>query len=254
MANDILGDILKVRTHGRLFNSCGLTAELIFFRGLQQSMMDMYDNPSLVHDIMAFLRDAMIDELTTYEKQNVLTLNNGPDDWTPSGGVGATDELPAEDFAGSVRLKDMWVFSESQEFIGVSPAQFEEFVLPYQLPIMKLFGKVNYGCCEPLDKKFDILFKSIPNLRRLSISPWCDRQIAADRIKRNYIYSYKPNPSFICSPQPDYDSAMNQLAETMKIAKDCCLEIVMKDTHTFKNDPQRIKKWTTDASSLAQEI
>lgn len=124
MAEDILGDILRVRIHGTLWWSCGMTWTLINLRGLEQVMLDMYENPELVHRLMSFLRDARLHELETFEREGVLSLNNGPDDYTGSGGVGATDELPADDFDRQVRMSDMWVVGESQEFVGVGPDLF----------------------------------------------------------------------------------------------------------------------------------
>lgn len=251
VANDIFGDVLKVSIHGRLWATLGLTSNLIFLRGLEQTMMDTYDDPALLHRLMSFLQAATLHELEDYERQGVLAANNRADDWVASGGVGATDELPAKDFAGAIRCKDMWGHCESQEFVNIGPAQFEEFVLPYQIPIMKRFGLINYGCCEPLDKKFDLLIGKVPNIRRFSVSPWADREIAAAKLQDKYIYSYKPNPAIICGEKPNFEKARKDLRETMEIAKGCRLEIVMKDTMTFHNDPTRIKQWSQMASQLA---
>ncbi len=254
LATDIFGDLLNVAIRGRLWASVGLTSSLIFLRGLEQTMMDTYDNPALIHRLMSFLQAATLHELEDYERQGVLTGNSGADDWVASGGVGATDELPAKDFAGAVRCKDMWGHCESQEFANIGPAQFDEFALPYQLPIMKRFGLINYGCCESLDKKFDLLIEKVPNIRRFSVSPWADREIAAEKLGDKYIYSYKPNPATICGEKPDFEKARKGLRETMEIARGCRLEIVMKDTMTFHNDPSRIKEWSRMASQLARDF
>lgn len=253
LAEEVLGDILRVRVQGSLFWTCGMTWTLINLRGLQQVMLDMYEDPGLLHRLMAFLRDATMHELETYEREGVLSLNNGPDDYAGSGGVGATSELPAPDFGGRVRTKDMWVLGESQEFVGVGPDQFYEFALQYQLPLLNRFGLVCYGCCEPLDHKFDLIIEHIPRLRRVSVSPWCDRKLAAEKLGDRYIYSWKPNPAIICGGAPDYDAVQRNIRETIRIADGCCLEIVMKDTHTFQGEPERISRWTEIASRLATE-
>ena len=75
----------------------------------------------------------------------------------------------------------MWGFGESQETVGVSPEMFAEFVLPYQLPILERFGLNCYGCCEPLDKRWEYV-KQIPRLRRVSVSPWSNRAFMAERL------------------------------------------------------------------------
>jgi len=247
IANDIFGDILRVRQHGSLGWTTGLTMQLIYLRGLDQSMLDMYDNPQLLRDIMTFLRDNFLREARFLQDEGVLSLNNAADSYVGSGGLGLTDQLPAADYDGQVRLKDMWCLCESQEFVGVGPELFEEFALRYQLPIVSNFGLVCYGCCEPLDKKFDLILSNIPNLRRVSVSPWCNRQIAAEKLTNKYVYSWKPAPSMICTPTVDWDAARKVIRETLSIARNCCVEMIMKDTHTFAGDPTRIGKWTAIA-------
>ncbi|MFW9973613.1 MAG: hypothetical protein ACFFDF_25760, partial [Candidatus Odinarchaeota archaeon] len=47
------------------------------------------------------------------------------------------------------------------------------------------FGLLSYGCCEPLDQKFDVVIRSFPNLRRISVAPWTNREVAAARLRRS---------------------------------------------------------------------
>ena len=253
LAGHLLGDLLSVRVHGSLWWTVGLTQQLVFLRGLDQVMYDMYDRPEFLHRMMAFLRDDMMQVLDRYETEGVLSLNNGPDDYAGSGGVGCTDELPAQDFDGKVRCRDMWALGESQETVGVGPQQFEEFVLPYQLPLMKRFGLVSYGCCEPVDKRLDMLFRDVPNLRRVSVSPWSDRQLAAEKLAGRAIFSWKPNPALVCAPKPDWDEVDRVTRETVQMARGCCLEMILKDTHTFCNDPDRVGKWVQTVRRIAEE-
>jgi hypothetical protein len=253
LAQSIFRDILDVRAHGPLWWTCGLTWTLINLRGLEQVMVDMYENPGLLHRLMAFLRDAKLHELEALEREGALSLNNGPDDYVGSGGVGATRELPAEGFGGRVRMQDMWVLGESQEFVGVGPSLFDEFALQYQLPILNRFGLVCYGCCEPLDHKFDLIIGHIPRLRRVSVSPWCDRGLAAQKLGDRFVYSWKPNPATICGPSVDYEALERDVRTTLEMTPGCCIEMVMKDTHTFQGDPTRIGRWCAMASRLAAQ-
>jgi hypothetical protein len=65
---------------------------------------------------------------------------------------------------------------------------------------MKRYGLNYYGCCEPLDRKIDILEK-IPNLRKISMSPWVDLERATRNVGREYAVSWKPNPDiFVRAP------------------------------------------------------
>ncbi len=253
LANELFGDLLPARVHGRLFVMIGLAEQLAYLRGIEQTMIDLFDNPELLHETMAFLRDAKLHELDLYEAENLLTLNNEAHDHIAQGGLGITDELPADDFAGTVRLCDLWGTDASQEFSGVGPDPFDEFLLQYQAPVLERFGLVSYGCCEPLDHNFELLCRRLPKLRRVSVSPWCNREKAAEALTDKYLYAYKPNPALICGPDAHLETAEEQLRETMEIAKECHLEVIMKDTHTFHNDPHRITQWTKMATRLARE-
>ncbi len=250
LAEDILGDLLTVCRYGEAFCRAKLTRVLIHLRGFQQMLLDMYDNPELMHRLVAFLRDDFLREWQIYEREGVLTLNNQPDSVLGSGSLGCTDLLPARGFTGQVRMQDMTCWGESQETVGVGPQQFFEFVLSYQLPLLNRFGQVDYGCCEPLDHKFDLLIQHIPRLHSLAVSPWCNRKLAAEKIGDRYVYVWKPNPSLLCSPDPDFDLIERDFRQTLEAARGCCLVIAMKDTSTFQNDPHRLTRWTDLASQL----
>lgn len=252
---ELLGDILCVRKVGKRYWRYGLTRVLIHMRGLTNMMLDMYDHPGLLHELMAFLRDDFMQELDVMEQAHGIGSNNTPDSVNGTGGLAITTSLPAEGgLGGHPTLQDVWCWGESQETVGVGPQQFGEFVLDYQLPLLERFGLVAYGCCEPLDHKIDLLIERVPNLRWVSVSPWANRELLAQKIGRNYVYVYKPNPSLICSPDPDWQAAEREVRETLSIARGCPIHIVMKDTHTFHNDPQRITRWAEIASHAVREM
>ncbi len=81
-AQEVLGDILTVRQVGKMGWRHGLSRVLIHMRGLEQMMLDMYDNPPLLHRLMAFLRDDFLHEIDVLERANALSLNNTPDNIT----------------------------------------------------------------------------------------------------------------------------------------------------------------------------
>lgn len=252
-AKEMFGDLLNVRVRGTPYWTMGLTQDLIFLRGLDQIMMDVYDNPQLLHDMMAFLRDARMAELDTLEREGQLYLNNEPEDYAGSGGLGYTSELPQKDFAGKVRTQDLWALAESQEFVGIGPEQFNEFALQYHAPVINRFGLACYGCCEPLHAKLDMVKKAIPRLRRVSVSPWYDIHKAAEGLQDKYVYSWKANPALICSPNPDWSLTEKATREMLQATRGCCVEMIMKDTHTFHHDKTRIRRWAQIALKLAKE-
>jgi hypothetical protein len=160
-------------------------------------------------------------------------------DYTGSGGVGYTREL--EPAGERVMLRDLWGFSESQETVGVSPAMFGEFIFPYQMPLLEQFGLNCYGCCEPVHLRLEYLLR-IPRLRRVSVSPWCDQQIMADALRGKAVFSRKPNPALVCVGN-DEAVIRRDLRQTLQIAGRGALEIIMKDTHTVENHPERLSRW-----------
>lgn len=70
----------------------------------------------------------------------------------------------------------------------------EEFSLRFERPVLARFGLTYYGCCEPLHRKIAML-RSIPNLRKISMSPRADLAVAAASVGRDFVLSYKPNPA-----------------------------------------------------------
>jgi len=136
----------------------------------------------------------------------------------------------------------MWGFGDSQETGSVSPRMFEEFVFPYQLPLLERFGLNCYGCCEPLDERWKIV-KNIPGLRRVSVSPWSDLGKMAENLQDNYIFSMKPNPADLAVSNMNEEAIRKKVKEALAITKGCIVEILMKDNHTIGNNPDNIINW-----------
>jgi hypothetical protein len=252
LAEEIFDGTLKVRLKTGWWWSLGMTWTLVNLRGLSQMMFDITDHPDDFHRIMAFLRDGYLAKLDFLQKHRLLSLNNDGT-YVGSGGFGWTHQLPQKDFNGQVRTQDMWGFSESQETVGVSPKMFAEFIFPYQLPVLSRFGLNCYGCCEPVDSRWQYLEK-IPNLRRVSVSPWANLSRMAEYLGNRYIYSMKPNPADLAVPVFDEDRIRQNLREAMKITRNCHLEVIMKDNNTIHNEPYRAIRWVKIAREEAERV
>lgn len=242
LAESIFGDLLKVRVKGMWWWTLGLTWPLILLRGLETYMLDFYMFPDELHRLMGILRDGHLAKLDFLEKNNLLPDNT--DMYVGSGGFGYTTQLPQPDFTGITRCKDLWGFCESQETVGVDPELFAEFVLPYQIPILERFGLNCYGCCEGLDMRWDYI-RTIPNLRRVSVSPWANEEKMAEQLGSDYIFSRKPNPARLSLSDMDRDSIRSELRKTLDIAtaNNCIIELIMKDNNTLGNNPQNVIDW-----------
>jgi len=253
LAGELFGDILPARLRGGFWWSMGLTWSAIQLIGLEQLMLLPYDNPKGLHRLMKWLSDEMLNVILWHEREGLLTLKNETD-YVGSGGVAYTDELPQKDWKPGmpVRLMDIWGFGESQETVQCSPAMFAEFVLPYQAPLLERFGLNCYGCCEGVHLRMDDILRRVPRLRRVSVAPWADQRIMAEKLAGKCVFSRKPNPALICVDF-DEDAIRKDLRETLSIAGALALEIIMKDTHTVQNQPQRVTRWVQMALEEAQE-
>jgi hypothetical protein len=245
------GDILPVELRGEHWWTTGLTQTAINLIGLEPLMLAMYDNPAGLHRLMAFLRDEFMHYLDWFEGQGLLSLNN-ENDYIGSGSIGYTNELPKTK-AHRVTTADLWGLCESQETVGVSPKLFEEFIFPYQEPIIQRFGLSYYGCCEPLHTRVKII-KKLPNLRRVSISPWCDQEIMVRELGNSYIHCRKPSPTLISTEVFDEETIRADLRNTLRIVGHCPVELVMKDVHTLSNQPARLGRWVALAREVCTEF
>jgi hypothetical protein len=253
LAQEVFGDLLDVRLRGIWWWTLGMTWDFIKLRGLENFMVDMYDRPEWVHRLMAFLRDGTLRKLDFLETHGLLALNT-EGTYVGSGGFGWTRQLPRKDFDPQrVRTIDMWGFAESQETVGVSPAMFEEFVFPYQKPILERFGLNCYGCCEPIDPRWHVV-KDFPRLRRISTSPWADRSRMRDMLGRDYVMSLKPSPSPLAVPYLDEKEVRRQIREDLQTTKGCRVELIMKDNHTIGGNPKNVTTWCRIAREEAERL
>ena len=136
--------------------------------------------------------------------------------------------------------------------MGLSPAMWEEFVLEYHLPFLERFGLNCFGCCEPLHDRLEILKSRVPRLRRISISAWADRAIAAESLQDQYIYSWKPNPAHLAAIHFDAEALRRHIRETLEITRGCVVEMILKDTHTCNHHPDRFDLWAQIAQEEAE--
>lgn len=249
-AQDLFGDILDVQLKGISHVSFHLMQVYVYLRGLEQVMMDMYDNPQMLHDAMAFLEEGYRGLIRQYVDLDLLSLNNDGT-YHSSGGVGYTDELPKPDYdPAHIRPCDMWASAEAQEMAQVSPAMHAEFILPYEKRLLAPFGLNGYGCCEDLTQKLDDVL-TIPNLRRISISPFANVERCAEKLGNRYIFSWKPHPAHLVGDF-DPDKIRQYIRHTLEVTRGCVVEMILKDTHTCENHPERFTRWTEIAQELVQ--
>ena len=222
---------------------------LIRWWGIEQAMLDLIERPDLVHAAVDRMVDAWMMELDQFEAQNLLALD-GNNTRIGSGGYGYTSQLPGANFDPAwVRPHNMWGCSNAQIFSEVSPKMHWEFALEHDLRWLKRWGLAYYGCCEPLSGKIDIL-RRIPNLRKISVSPWCNTRRMVEQVGPDYVLSRKPSPAIFAEDTWHPDRARADLLEFLEAAGGRChIEFIMKDISTVRYQPQRLWEW----AALAME-
>jgi hypothetical protein len=249
IAEEVFSAILTVRLKGIWWWSLGLTWPAATLRGLDKMLYDFTDHPDELKQLLATISAAYLEKLDYLQANDLLSLNNDGT-YVGSGGYGFTNELPQPDFSGHVRCSDLWGFTESQETVDVSPDMYEEFVFPYEKPLMERFGLTCYGCCEPLHARWHVVRRH-HNLRRVSCSPWADLKRMAQNLQDRYVLSLKPNPATIATPQIDEEAIRQDLRKAIDATQDCHVEIIMKDNHTLGNTPENAVRWCRIAQEEA---
>jgi hypothetical protein len=96
--------------------------------------------------------------------------------------------------------------------------------------------------------------KEIPNLRRVSVSPWAEIGDMAEKLEDQYIFSMKPSPTDLAMPSFDEERIRAELRDALQKTRHCRVEVIMKDNHTIGNDPQRVVRWVQIARQEAEAL
>jgi len=250
--SEIFDGVIPVRKVGVKQTSIAPWDILVCLTGVEEVLTDMCTRPDYVHRLIDRLTQGFTHRLDRYEELNILGLNN---DTYLGGGYDYTDELPPPDYdPAHVRPRDMWGRTMSQIFSSVSPAMHEEFALRYECRWLNRFGLTYYGCCEPLDKKVDILRKNVPNLRKISMSPWIDLDEAAENVRADFVFSYKPNPAVLAEDNWSPQRVRRDLSATLRRLRGMHVEIVMKDISTVRYRPERLWDWARIACEVSEQF
>lgn len=248
---ELVGDILPIHvTRSTVYPVWGGTdlseaAGALF--GLEEFIYHIIDEPQMVHRFMAFTRDAVLANLKQGEAAGDWST---ADSWyynTPA----TCDALPdAEPNAYGAKLKDLAWFSHAQEFDAIGPEHFEQFLFAYQKPILDLFGKVTYGCCDTLDTKLPLL-RGLDNLGKIVSGPLSDPACYPEMFGEDCVISWRPVASHIASPWFDEQAQRHQLREGLAKLRGCQVEVFMHEPMTVQGDVNRIKRWVEIAREEA---
>lgn len=237
-AQEAFGDILPARHTGKSL-TCWLTQDLVHIMGMSNMCYSLYDYPDELIQVLNQLADDYIRFFEKWQDSGLLYPTAGYEELN-QGSICLSDELPSE---GPVTLDQIWLHMDSQETINVSKDMFETiFWEPYK-KVAQRFGLVSFGCCDPLERLWPCL-SQLTNLRKASISPWTDEAYMGEVLRgRKTIYQRKPSPNYIGVGEAlDENAWRDHVTATLKYAKDCHVELTIRDAYTIHNNIDKAKR------------
>ncbi len=248
-AHAIFDGVLGVRMQGQ-FPVFAPWDRIVVWRSPEHAILDLMDRPEFCHQLMARLTEVHLSLLNQLEAQGLLGVGQHTIHCTGA----YSDELPAPGYdPARPRAKDLWTFGMAQVFSTVSPAMHQEFWLHYARSWFSRFGLGYYGCCEPLDTKVDLI-RHVPNVRKISMSPWVEVERGAAKIGPDFVFSRKPNPALLAVDTWDPARVEQDLRETVEACArhGCPVELIQKDISTVCYQPQRLWEWAEIARRVVE--
>lgn len=239
MIEDVIGDILPTKLVSHCLYATP-TQHVVHMMGMENMLYALYDYPELFKEMMDRIANDYIAFFKYLEAENLLLQNHSYETLT-QGSLCFYDE-PEKHY--QIKTTDMWGYLDSQETVGMSPEMFHEFIFPCYKRIADLYGRLSYGCCEPVSAFWDDI-KTLNNLKKISVSPWCDEEFMAEQLKNSgIIYLRKPNPNYLgVGKTLDEPSFREHIEKTLKTAKGCNLEIAQRDVYTINHDIGKVKRY-----------
>jgi hypothetical protein len=212
--------------------SDGIANKAVHLMGMQELFLQMIANPDAVHRLLTFFAEENLARGAWEEDQGLLTLNNDGNQGYCSGSSQYSDEIPGRPLAAGERIlsTDRYGYLEAQEATGLSPEMFGEFLMPHFRKLAAKFRLFKFGCCEPVHSLMGHL-QTLPSLRKVSVTPWCDQKALAAVCRPDIIWSRKPVPLKLCGATFDPVVFRAHLQETLDIGQGFFIEFVFRDTN-----------------------
>jgi len=246
-AQEIFGDLAPIKMVGVTFH-LGVWDKISTYMGVDECYYAFYDAPELLHAVMERMTASTIAGI---EAANAMALHNDHATLCHCSHIFTDELLPGCGGGLGPVSQNCWSFGLAQLMTAVSPELFEEFELPYISRMATHFGAIYYGCCDRLDDRLDLV-KRIPNLRKVSCSPWSRRENFAEQLGPALVFSAKPNPAYLADSTMDDTVVRQELADYYALSKQhgLSLELLLKDVSTVNNQPGRLTRW----AEIAMEV
>jgi len=212
--------------------SDGIANKAVHLMGMQELYLEMAMHPEPVHRLLTWFAEDNLALGEWEEEQGLLLLNNDGNQGYCSGSSQFTDEIPGRQLLAGERIRstDRYGYLEAQEAVGLSPAMFDEFLMPHFTRLAAKFRLMKFGCCEPVHDLMPHLRK-LNGLRKVSVTPWCNLEKLAGGCGSSIIWSRKPVPLKLCDTTFDARDFRAHLQETLDIGAGFFIEFVFRDTN-----------------------
>lgn len=244
--NNLVGDILPVKYVGRSLYAVP-TQSIVHLMSMENLMFNLYDYPDEFHKMMDMLSNDYIEYFKYLENKNFL-LPTAEAEWVGQGTYAFTNDLPSADMlkGKQVKINNVWGFMDSQETTTISPDMYEEFIFPYYKRISDMFGLFSYGCCEPIDPIWNNCISKMENLRKVSISPWCNEEYMGEQLEgRRIVYHRKPSPNYLGVDKTlNTEELEKHIKRTINATKGRCnVEFTQRDVYTVHNNMDKVREY-----------
>ena len=238
---DVIGDILEVRPTGVMIWAA-VWDRITFWKGAEACLYAVIDEPEFIHKLMARLLEIEMDAVDQLEREGLLAA--GPGTKCHCVETYVDEERYRKIDQAHIRTEDCWISGAAQIFSEISPAMHDEFEIAYMKPLYDRFGWVNYGCCEPLDRKIDIIRK-MKTVRSISASPWTNVDRQAEAMGGDYVMLRKPNPAYVRCGYPETDAVRKEIRATLSACRRnrTPVAFVLKDITTVSSRPEGLTEW-----------
>ena len=236
-AKAVFEGIIDFRMTG-LCMHLGIWDSIAMWMGVENCYFALMDEPEMIHALMEKLTQGIIGMIEQMNRQELFDIHSNLCHCSHT----FLRDMPKED--DHALSGNAWAFGLAQLFTAVSPQITDEFEVQYMKRIFPYFGAIYYGCCDRLDDRMHVIEK-LPKIRKLSCSPWSDREHFAEVMPDYCVMSNKPNPAYLASGELDEELVRSDIRRTIAAAKahNRNLELLLKDISTVNHNPACLWRW-----------
>lgn len=207
---------------------------IAFWMSVTNCYLELMDRPEMMHELMEKMTQGYLGMI---EQVNRLGLCDTADNYCHCSHTYRSDDNPD----GPKVTGNGWAFGLAQLFTSVSPAVTRDFECAYMQRIFPHFKHIYYGCCDRLDDRMEYV-SALPNVRKISCSPWSEREAFAEKLPKTIVMSNKPTPAVLAGDSFDEEAVRSDIRRSIKAARDYgkTLEMIIKDVSTVRYDTSRL--------------